>query len=209
MDAKHCRDHLDQDDLVAAHIRAIRARREYAHVPLVFVPENQTGFFHTRMEEIIHTFPNAQVLYQNGGDKAGVRKDAYVSKGYVRTTLDMLQAQHIQFDRLWVSTSADAYKGGRAGFLHELRLQLRRYGYDEKGKLTGKYGDMFKDDLCIAFMMLMYWSEAVEKGLPAYEHLRNAPPHRAPQRYVPPAAGALRWASPPAGVYNNARSLPY
>ena len=182
MDARHCRDHLAQNQLVLDHIRRFRERAPYSlSVPIVFIPENMTGMFHTRMEEAMHAIPNAQVLYQNGRGKAGVCKDAFISKGYVERTLDILVHRQIMFDAQWTSVTAAAHKSGpvtgRTKLLTELKEQLLRYGYDDKGKLTGKYDGLFNDDLCITFMMLMYWSQAVERpgaGNP-YAHLRRVP----------------------------------
>lgn len=182
MDERRCRNHLEQNDLIREHIEAVRALPGYGPtVPIVLIPENMTGFNHTVMEEAVQGMPNIDVLYEHGKDTPGIRKTPYVSKAYTRITLGMLWNHQILFDKRWVSVSAakhrDGERTGRRQIWQEVRDQLVRYGYDEKGKLTGKYGDLFRDDLCIAFMMLMYWSQAVEKqgaGSP-YAHLRRMP----------------------------------
>lgn len=49
--------------------------------------------------------------------------------------------------------------------LQEAQEQISRYGYDDKGKLTGKFGT-FQDDIAVALMMFAYWSRAVERNDP-------------------------------------------
>ena len=166
IDAKHCTNHLEQDALVQEHIRKLRERAEFQMVPIVFVPENQTGFFETRMEEYISSLPNAVTFCQHGNEaRPGVRKDAAVTKQYVKHTFDYLAQHSILLDAEWISAEGDSYgTNGRESLLEELKTQLIRYGYDEKGKLTGKYEHGLNDDLCIAFMMLMHWMTVAENA---------------------------------------------
>lgn len=187
MDERRCRDHLEQNDLICEHIRLVRERPGYdATVPLVFIPENMTGFNHTTMESAVVGLPNVQTYYQNGGAIPGVRKGPYESRAYTRITLELMYRREIMIDRHWLSPTAarhrEGERTGRRKIWEEVRDQLMRYGYDEKGKLTGKYDGQFRDDLCIAFMMLAYWSQAIEKpgaGNPA-AHLQRLPPGSTP-----------------------------
>lgn len=162
VDAKHCVDHIEQRRLVQDHIALVRVRPEYRQTPIVFVPENQTGFFHTLMQEYVAQLPGVRVLHEHGRPKAGICKTEELTKDYVHRALDTLGRRAICFDARWVSANGPQYAGGRDGLLAELKLQLCRYGYDERGRLTGKYGGQFKDDLAIAFMMFVYWTLVVE-----------------------------------------------
>lgn len=175
VDAKHCTDHRDQREVVVRHIEAIRQRPEYRQSPIIFIPENQTGFFHFMMEEYVSHFPNVRVLHEHGGPKAGICKTQELTKDYVHRTSDTLHRRAICFDSRWISWNGPKYAGGRNGLITELRMQLCRYGFDEKGRLTGKYDGQFKDDLAVAFMMFVYWTLVVEYATQAspYAHLRN------------------------------------
>ena len=44
--------------------------------------------------------------------------------------------------------------------LKKMKDQLCRYGYDEKGKLTGKMGGL-QDDIAIGVMMLVHWAQYI------------------------------------------------
>ena len=165
IDAKHCRNPNEQRQVVQEHIRQLRLRPEFARVPIVFVPENMTGFFEQRMEESISTQHDAYTFCQHGDEtRPGVRKDAAVSKQYVKHTFDYLADRMILIDSEWISFTGPKYNNGREGLLDELKTQLARYGYDDKGKLTGKYEHNLQDDLCIAFMMLMHWMTVAENA---------------------------------------------
>jgi hypothetical protein len=165
VEAKRCRNHLEQHAVVQEHIRLLRQRAEYQGVPIVFVPENMTGFFHQRMAELMSQTPNAVTFCQHGNEaKPGVFKTAQVTASYVHHTQDMLMTDRIMLEADWVSGTGNAYEGGREGLLAELRTQLSRYGYDEKGHLTGKFQGSGQDDMCIAFMMLVHWMTVVENA---------------------------------------------
>lgn len=152
-------------------------------MPIVFVPENMTGFFETRMEECISELPNAVTFCQHGnGARPGVRKDAPVTTQYVKHTLDYLAQRNIYLDAEWISANGEQYgKNGRESLLQELKTQLMRYGYDDKGKLTGKYDHGLNDDLCIAFMMLMHWMTVAENATADSPYA----PYRYPRPFEP------------------------
>lgn len=162
LDLKHTENHLQQKDMLEKHIAHIRGQRIFQNVPIIFIPENQTGFFHTRMEEYILTIPNAKTLYQNGGKKAGIAKTQFITSDYVICVQNMLAKDMIKWEKTWVTCSEKFVLNGREGVLNELREELLRYCYDDKNKLTGKIQGM-QDDLYIAFAMLCYWSREVER----------------------------------------------
>ncbi len=162
LDLRHCKHHLDQDEMVKQHIEHIRSQKMFENVPIIFIPENQTGMFHTRMEQYISTVPNARVIHQNGGAKAGIRKDAYITSDYVICVQNMLAKNMIRWEQTWITSSEKYVQNGREGVLNELRDELLRYCYDEHNKLTGKVQGM-QDDLYVAFAMLLYWSREVER----------------------------------------------
>jgi len=181
VEAKHTRNHFEQRQVIKEHIRLLRKRPEFERVPIVFVPENMTGYFAQRMEEVVSEIDDAYTFCQYGNEGVpGVRKDAAVSKQYVDHTLDYLHEGLIYFDSEWVSATAPKYNNGREGMLDEMKAQLARYGFDDKGKLTGKYEHGLQDDMCIAFMMLMHWMTVAENANAASPYARYRFPRPLP-----------------------------
>ena len=178
IDIKHCRDHIEQNPLVRRHVEHLRRTKALRGAFVVFVPEHGTGFSHTRFQECVEDLPRVRTLYQNGDSRPGIRKDPHVTKGYAHALIDAFDAGDLVFMRRWFTDSVGNLPGGqktRASLLNELKEELLRYGYDEKGKLTGKFG-VHQDDMVIALAMLLYWSTAVENpttGNP-YAHLRDS-----------------------------------
>ena len=168
-----------QELLIRTHIQRLRSRADLQGVPIVFVPENQTAGFHRHFEEFVERIAGVQTLHEGGKEKPGVCKTAQLTAGYANRTKWALENDNIMVDSRWFTHTDDPTKGGRAGMLDSLKLQLMRFGRDEKGKLTGKYDD-FQDDLAIAFMMFIYWAQAVERpGISnPYAHLRHWPTYR-------------------------------
>ena len=78
----------------------------------------------------------------------------------------MIRCNQVCFYENWFTLS-EKYMGinqlnkGKEGVINELREECLRFGYDEKGKLTAKREGM-NDDLIIAFMQALYWSNEVE-----------------------------------------------
>ncbi len=177
IDIKHCRDHIEQNRLVLRHLKRLRDTPTLRNAYIVFVPEQGTGYSHTRFQECVENLPRVRTLYQDGQDRPGVSKDHHVTKGYAHALINAFDAGDLVFLRRWFTDSTGNLPGGRktrAGLLKELEDELLRYGYDEKGKLTGKFG-VHQDDMVIALAMLIYWSTAVENlttGNP-YAQLRD------------------------------------
>jgi hypothetical protein len=133
------------------------------NVPIIFIPENMTGFQHTHLEQAVKHFPNCYTLYEKNKEKAGIRKDKELTQSYVEATVDIIDREGFILEEKWETVFG--FNGTKNALLTELQNQLLRYGYDEKQRLTGKFGGKFKDDLCIAFMMAVYWSRVLELPL--------------------------------------------
>ena len=48
-----------------------------------------------------------------------------------------------------------------------LLSQMTNLFYDEKKHITGKLGPGFKDDLAMAFMLAIYWSNKLRTSMPS------------------------------------------
>lgn len=170
LDAKRCESDKEAIDLVMQHIAKIRNRPLYENVQIVLIPENQTGHFHTRIENKFVKIKRCRTFHDHNKEKPGVRKDAERTKEYVIRTNDMLERKLIKFARDWFTNSEKDYGNTKEGVVSELRDQMLRYCYDEHGKLTGKINGN-PDDLCIGFEMLAYYSSIIEFS-PIYEDYR-------------------------------------
>lgn len=159
MDSKQTSSHLDQERLLNDHICQLRKFTHFAWTPIILIPENQTGYYHTQVAQYASTHPNMRVLHQDGGRKAGVTKTSMITADYVTNLSYVIKENGIVFDNQWFTNTPK--KGTKNGVLQELRDQVLRFGYNEKGKLTGKFSG-WQDDLCVALMMIFYWSRIVE-----------------------------------------------
>jgi len=101
------------------------------------------------------------VLHQGGGEKAGIAKTPEITSHYVYCFTDILRGGHLALEEDWFTHTP--INGSKKNLWQEAKEQISRYGRDEKGKLTGKFGS-FQDDIAIALMMLPYWSRAVERN---------------------------------------------
>ena len=180
LETAHCQSDDDQDILIENHLRTLRKNPYYQHIPFILIPENQTGFFHARIERKFND-ANSRTFHEYNGRKAGVCKDAVKTKDYQLRLSDMLRDGKIKFAKNWISTCVapeTAASGvptklkqiGKEGILQELQAQMTRYCYDEHGKLTGKINGA-KDDLYIALAMLCYFSRVI-MVCPKYEDYR-------------------------------------
>lgn len=193
IDFKQCNSELEQDDVVAEHIRKIRKNPLFKNTLLILIPENQTGFTHTRIERNFTGYQNVVTLHENMEEKPGVRKDPHKTKEYVICVNDKLKGGLIAFSKHWISsTKSDIGQDEGVGnknqsnsighhrkeeknankewVISELTGEMIRYCYDEHGKLTGKINGG-NDDLYVAFAMLCYFSIVVEY-VPIYSPYR-------------------------------------
>ena len=142
----------------------------YETVEIILVPENQSGFFHSRIERNFGTVPNCRTLHEYNAEKPGVRKDAHKTKEYVIRVNDMLKGGLIKFATNWFTSSRKEFATGKEFAIQELRDEMIRYCYDDHGKLTGKINGS-NDDLYVAFAMLCYFGTVVETS-PVYKDYR-------------------------------------
>lgn len=113
-------------------------------------------------------------LHENNGPIPGVRKTSYLTQAYVLSFEDMLNELRFVLEKDWITVYGYNGKKGLP-ILNELHVQLGRFGKDEHGKLGGKMGGQFHDDLSVAFLMIIYWSRVLEQPTrnlnPYYEWL--------------------------------------
>lgn len=147
--------------MVNAHVNTLRNFHMFQYVPIILIPENQSGHAHTNIANYVAGRGNLRVLHQNGSRKAGVTKTKEITASYVTNMNYAIQEEDIAFDSQWFSNTP--IKGSKNGVLQELRDQLIRYGKDKNGRYTGKF-DSWQDDLAIAAMMFGFWTMMVERN---------------------------------------------
>lgn len=132
-------------------------------MPIILIPEIGTGFNHTVLDHAALSQYLCYSIHQNNGPIPGVRKDQYLTQEYVLSTVDIINDLRFVLEKDWVTVYGHNGKKNSETLLGELQSQLCRYGKDASGKLSGKMGGQFHDDLSIAFMMLVYWSRCLEQ----------------------------------------------
>jgi hypothetical protein len=183
LDAMRCKDHLIQEHMIIKHLNELR--RRFRDARIIVVPENQTGFFHTRIDEMIPTHPNCKVFHQTD-KKAGVCKTNIITSNYVHCMESVLHEDALAFDENWFTTSM-AKKNSTdhiRNMRESLRDELLRFGRDDKNKLTGKFGS-FSDDKAIAIMMFFYWGTKMLEASPSNNYLDYLPEHAHNQFVLP------------------------
>jgi len=135
----------------------------FKYVPIILLPEVGTGFNHTVLDHAGLSQYSCYTLHQNNGQIPGVRKDQYLTQEYVLATVDIISNLRFVLDKEWITVYGHNGVKTTTNILTELKNQLGRYGRDEHGKLSGKMGGQFHDDLSVAFMMLVFWSRSLEQ----------------------------------------------
>jgi len=174
----------EQDAMVLAHIKHIRNLKKFAKVPIIYVPENMTGTFASRGEEIVRKLKSVITLHEGGPDKKpGVHIDDNAKAGYMNTFRVLLDNGQLMWDSQLFTLSGPycvklrALHGQKKTnlelIIHDLLNQMMRMKFDDRGKITGKVGP-YQDDGVMALVMGPYWSKAVENRYsPVYKWLRD------------------------------------
>lgn len=165
IDAATCKvgGHVAQNSLVIQHISALK--KKFPGKRILVVPENQLGFFETRICELVDGIDNVYVIHQDGGTKPGVRKTAELTRRYVDTLIECFLQNCVKFDVTWF-TLTDYTKKLSSAIANtvkptdlikaSLRDELLRFRMNEDEVLTGKING-YTDDKAVAFMMFHYW----------------------------------------------------
>jgi hypothetical protein len=154
---------LEQQTLLILHIQKLRLNPRFKYIPIIVIPEVGTGFNHTVLDHATLSQLSCYTLHQNNGPVPGVRKDHPLTQEYVLAGVDIIHGLRFVLEKEWVTVYGHNGNRNTHALLTEMKNQLSRYGRDEHGKLTGKMGGQFHDDLSIAFMMLVYWSRCLEQ----------------------------------------------
>lgn len=137
----------------------------FADARIIFIPENMTAMTHTQLADAVGDMVNVVTLHQNGGVKAGINKNDYITRNYVLSTNAILQEKMLFLSDKWISESAPiVYKNNKnpkEAVLKRFSDQICRYGYDERMKLTGKFDKDEQDDAAIGFFMFCYWPQTI------------------------------------------------
>ena len=115
----------------------------------IAIIENNLAMSANSIANILYKF-NIWPFYESQ-DKVGVRKGKNVEQYSSDFETANIQ-KRIRFDSNFFSITHDTPKIAR----EELCEQGLRFGYDEKGKLHGKYGNEC-DDLWISFIQGIFW----------------------------------------------------
>jgi hypothetical protein len=152
--------------LVVQHISTLK--KKFPGKRILVVPENQLGFFETRVCELVDGIDNVYVIHQDGGTKPGIRKTAELTRRYVDTMVECLVQNCVKFDVSWFTLTDHTKKISTpytSPYLSikptdiiksSLRDELLRFRMDENEVLTGKING-YTDDKAVAFMMFYYW----------------------------------------------------
>lgn len=164
LDSERTGNHRQQEDMLTQHISHIRKQKKFQNVSIIFVLENQTGFFHVRMENYIDKIPNAKIFFQNGGAKAGIKSSRNLKNKYIKCTEIMLSTNAIKWEISMVEILH------RESILNELKDELMSYhciGNTQPSAKTGMkiynetrlINSIFLDNISMAFITLCYWSK--------------------------------------------------
>lgn len=182
-------------DLVQTHIQVLRHRFPSARIVIIAENTGGNGYFASDIEQLVSNWNGVAVLHEDGKEKPGVNKTKLITMGYVKCFQEVLKEKCCRFDSQWFTTTHKfnlRIGGGGSGdsdLDSEKQLErmkailfedLERYGVDEKGHITGKFGG-YPDDRTIAFLMFHFWGRVV---------LNNSPenPYRA---FVPASMSSL------------------
>lgn len=146
----------------------IRGEPLFQEVPIIVVPENQTGFCHQRIANMFRgEKKNCVCFHEGNGPNPGIRKDAMKTADYVRAANDIMSAKRLLFWEDWKTCN----RKGKDAVANELYEQVARYCYDEHDKLTGKIGGA-NDDLCIGLLMATYWPRVIETSYKYRDYMK-------------------------------------
>lgn len=187
-------DSIDDD---MAFITSIwgRVRERFPHCPIVFIPESNLGKEASHLEKYVSRDPLTVTMQESARGWYGVCKtDRVTMEMYYAARTNLAAGTiYVTDDCIGIPTVAEV-KATRAApgtaaasklMLKKLRDQLLAYRWEPVGKgrqlnggetrciLTGKRSRQ-NDDLCIAFLMVIYWRNRFWLSTkPSYEHLKR------------------------------------
>jgi hypothetical protein len=182
IDVKNTAISSEKDELVLRHIKQVL--RMYPKTPILFYPENNTGSYATRGEEIVRKLGGVVTVREGGpgAKQPGIRLSETIKADYVYVTRKMLDnAQIVWSSRLFTLSleyatnlrqASHSAKSDVELMMGGLEAEMNRMRY-EKRKITGKIG-RHQDDGAITLMMACYWPKAIEnEDSEVYEYYRN------------------------------------
>lgn len=185
------RNHIESQQLVLAHMNALRSIPCLQQAQIVFIPEaNLANEGQHVSEEVLKHVPYTTVVCYKS-DRYGILTTSESKQHYVFRFTQMLELDAIRWHKDWVSANpllhegvsrSDYRKEVRKAFLNELR-GFRRVNFlpsradgDIRVKYSGRsgpnnaYNTRMRDDLVMAALMGNYWSqEYIQKRI----HERN------------------------------------
>lgn len=183
-------DSQSRDAAIRNHILSIKMmiNGAYADVPIIFVPENNSGHA-SRLEEHVRDLTYVRTIKQPGTNKFGICKTQIMTLDYVTTFDAILYSKQLMFSSKLFTNSTQFVNKKRGmiqtsdsdesivaqEYMHHLSLMRRIPNKDGtlSNKINGKEGGM-NDDGAVTMFMLCYWSKAVsDLTNPEYEMLRS------------------------------------
>jgi hypothetical protein len=152
-------------------------KKKYPGRRILVVPENQLGFFETRICELVRDIDDVYVIHQDGGEKAGIRKTEALTKGYVDRLVECLTQNCVKFDLTWFTLTTPPKQSSLSPndvIKFSLKDELLRFKLNEKNKLTGKINN-YTDDKAVAFMMFYFWGNVFLSAEPTNPYLIYLP----------------------------------
>jgi hypothetical protein len=157
-------------NFIRGHLRLLRRNAMTGHAVLIPIVEDQGGV--PMAQTICDVFKEAEFqpsLFLVGHKvDASCRSDGVPTTRPIKENMVLLVAtllsemRIVLWDRLFTtgSRNCQSMKGTASptDMTRLLATQLSNLFYDEKKHITGKLGPGFKDDLAMAFMLGVYWS---------------------------------------------------
>lgn len=158
----------DQEEYLMIH-RHYKRLMEFQHArecKFYFIPENNLGLESAHLNTMVKDIPGVETYFDKE-NKAGVRKDGAVTRGYHFLLTLTLSQGTLRFDRDCFTTTREKTIANMKDLLQEQMLRFHwehKKANDAYGKprfaLTGKLGDK-QDDLLITVAMFLYWAQVV------------------------------------------------
>ncbi len=170
LDVENTKGIADKERLILSHIETIRSMPTYADVPIIFVPERNTGDYGYWGQEAVSKLSSV-VTFEEKPGIPGVWISDMTKGSYVNTMQRMMDSGQICWSTKLFTNSVDYVSRRRVGYENAKKtnveivhrsLMMEMCGLrSEKRKITGKFGNN-QDDQAITMMMGPDWSRIIE-----------------------------------------------
>ena len=158
-----------QNDHVTCCINFLRQHRIYKLSSLIYIPENLPGSRGGELAYYLRNITSSMTMAEYGPDRRpGVPKTPQSTQNMMLRTKAALHDGCLQF-----AHDMGTYRGvPRETIIQQCCDQLLAFRFDEKTKKLSGKAEGGRDDLLVALMMPLYWSE-VFRNHPSYAGFRS------------------------------------